>query len=93
MEKLVKIPSECRSSESKEHIKATKIADSVLLHMLMCSNVMVQHCQRLQRNSIFKLTQNEPNDPKWPENMIFTMMMYGETFYDHYMAQHQLQWK
>ena len=40
----------------------------------MCRNVMVEHCprphpqHRLRRNSIFKLTQNEPSDPKGPEN-------------------------
>ena len=39
----------------------------------MCSYLMVQYCPRplatLQRKSIFKLTENEPNDPKGPENI------------------------
>ena len=30
---------------------------------------MVQHCPRPLRNSIFKLTQNKPNDPKGPEKI------------------------
>ena len=34
-----------------------------------------------------KVTQNEPSDPKGPENIIYTMMMYGETFYCRHKAQ------
>ena len=41
-----KIFSEKGSSGSKEHIKETKIADSVLLSPFMCSNIMVQHFPR-----------------------------------------------
>ena len=37
-----------------------------------------------------KKAKNEFNAPKGPENIILTMMMYGETFYGHHMAQHQL---
>ena len=37
---LAKISCERRSSGSKEHIKETKIADSVLLSLFMCCNVM-----------------------------------------------------
>ena len=39
-----KISSELRSSGSKEDIKETKIVDSVLLSLFMCSNVMVKRC-------------------------------------------------
>ena len=38
------INSELKSSGYKEHIKEMKIADSVLLSLFMCSDVMVQHC-------------------------------------------------
>ena len=41
-----KISSEWRSFGSKEHTKETKIAESVLLSLFMCSNVMMQHCSR-----------------------------------------------
>ena len=41
-----KISCEWRFSGSKEHTKETKIADSVLLSLFMCSNVMGQHCPR-----------------------------------------------
>ena len=44
--KVYKISSELRSLGRKEHIKETKIADSVLLSLFMCSNVKVQHCPR-----------------------------------------------
>ena len=55
-------------SGSKEHIKETKIADSVLLSLSMSSNVMVQHCQRTGfSGTLFNLTQNEHNDPKRPD--------------------------
>ena len=53
-----KISCEWRFSGSKEHIKETKIADSVLLSLFMCSNVMDSTARapehQLQRNSIFK---------------------------------------
>ena len=39
-----KISCEWRFSGSKEHIEEMKIADSVLLSLFMCSNVMGQHC-------------------------------------------------
>ena len=39
----------------------------------------------------FQMTKNELNDPKGPENIICTMMMYREAFYGRHMAQYQLQ--
>ena len=42
----IKISCESRFSGSKEHTKETKIADSVLLSLFMCSDVMGQHCPR-----------------------------------------------
>ena len=41
---MSEINSEWRSSGSKEHIKEIKKTDLVLLSLLMCSNLMVQHC-------------------------------------------------
>ena len=41
-----KISSEWISFGSKEHVKETEIADSVLLNLFMYSNVIVQHCPR-----------------------------------------------
>ena len=38
-----KISSEWGSSGSKGHIKEMKIADSIVLSLFMCSNVIVQH--------------------------------------------------
>ena len=35
-----------------------------------------------------EMTTNELNDPKGPENIICTMMMYGESFYGRHTAQH-----
>ena len=48
---------------------------------------------RLKQCSIFKMIINELNDPQGPENIIRTMMMYGEMFYGRHTAQHQLQWR
>ena len=50
----------------------------------MCSYLMMLHfpcpIALASSNSIFKLSQNEPNDNKRPDNIICTMMMYEETF-------------
>ena len=53
-----KINSEGRSSESKDFIKETKLADLPSLSV---------YAHRYQQNPASKLNQNEPIDPKGPE--------------------------
>ena len=54
-------------------MKETKIENSVLLSLFMCSTEMMQNCQRSLAPALaelfFKLTEDEPNDPKGPENI------------------------
>ena len=69
------------SLESKDYTKEMKI-DSVELNLFMtemCKQAMPP-CTGLSRTLLLKWILNELNDPKGQENMICTMIMYGETF-------------
>ena len=58
---------EAGNREQIRHIRQTKISKSV--HDMHLCNTTHACLHRLQRNCIFKLAQNEPNDPKGPENI------------------------
>ena len=81
----IKFSYERRSSGSKENTKETKKADSVLLSLFMCSNVMVQHCQRplhplvAAPAELYFQTDSEcaEGSQRTRRYIICTMMMYG----------------
>ena len=93
-----KIGSEWRAFGSNEHIRETKVADSVLLTVFICSYVMCNTAPRpIAPASAELYSQTDSEWLQWPKRtskyIICTMMMYGETFYGCHTVQHQLQWR
>ena len=96
-EKMHIIPKIILNEDPLEATNTSKKQNSRLgfIESVHVSNVMVQHNPRplapvsaeLYFQTDFLLFQNESIDLKRPENI----MMYGETFYGHHTAQHQLQ--
>ena len=56
----------------------------------MCKTGQATYHQLKQNLFFFKINLNELYDPKEPENITWTMIMYEKMFYDHHTAQHQL---